>query len=104
MNYGSIYGKSIALKPTTATGIRNSQWKKIRISRITKTQKGGTMIMFFDLWKLSQLKEIMEKHKFKQIRFIEWIKAIHNLLTHDQLLNKLSRNSTSWCKRFETHI
>ena len=31
--------------------------------------------MFFDLWKISQLKELMEKHKFKQIRFIEWIKT-----------------------------
>jgi site-specific DNA-methyltransferase (adenine-specific) len=33
------------------------------------------MIMFFDIWKITTLKEIMEKHKFKQIRFIEWIKT-----------------------------
>ena len=33
------------------------------------------MIMFFDLWKITPLKELMEKHKFKQIRFIEWIKT-----------------------------
>ena len=31
--------------------------------------------MFFDLWKISHLKEILEKYKFKQIRFIEWIKT-----------------------------
>ena len=31
--------------------------------------------MFFDLWKLSELKALFEKHKFKQIRFIEWIKT-----------------------------
>ena len=31
--------------------------------------------MFFDLWKIGELKTIMEKYKFKQIRFIEWIKT-----------------------------
>jgi len=33
------------------------------------------MIIFFDLWKITPLKDLMEKHKFKQIRFIEWIKT-----------------------------
>jgi site-specific DNA-methyltransferase (adenine-specific) len=41
----------------------------------TKLRDGGTCIIFFDLWKLSHLKELMEKHKFKQLRFIEWIKT-----------------------------
>jgi site-specific DNA-methyltransferase (adenine-specific) len=41
----------------------------------TKLRDGGTCIIFFDLWKLSYLKELMEKHKFKQLRFIEWIKT-----------------------------
>ena len=36
---------------------------------------GGTCIIFFDLWKVSHLKELMEKYKFKQLRFIEWIKT-----------------------------
>ena len=36
---------------------------------------GGTMIMFYDLWKITLLKEMMEANKFKQIRFIEWIKT-----------------------------
>ena len=40
-----------------------------------KLKPGGTLIIFFDLWKITTLKEIMEKHKFKQIRFIEWIKT-----------------------------
>ena len=31
--------------------------------------------MFFDLWKLSYLKEQLESAKFKQLRFIEWIKT-----------------------------
>ena len=33
------------------------------------------MIIFFDLWKIGELKTMMEKYKFKQIRFIEWIKT-----------------------------
>jgi len=40
-----------------------------------KLRKGGTLIIWFDLWKLSYLKEMMQKYKFKQIRFIEWIKT-----------------------------
>jgi DNA modification methylase len=40
-----------------------------------KLKKGGTLILFFDLWKITDLKNILEKYKFKQIRFIEWIKT-----------------------------
>ena len=36
---------------------------------------GGTLIMFYDLWKISFLKEYLEESKFKQIRFIEWLKT-----------------------------
>jgi len=35
----------------------------------------GTCIVFYDLWKLSYLKEMMEASKFKQLRFIEWVKT-----------------------------
>lgn len=38
-------------------------------------KKGGTMICFYDLWKLTTLKDYFEEAKFKQIRFIEWIKT-----------------------------
>ena len=40
-----------------------------------KLRKGGTLIVFIDIWKITTLKDIMEKHKFKQLRFIEWIKT-----------------------------
>lgn len=40
-----------------------------------KLRKGGTLIIFFDLWKITTLKDLLEKHKFKQIRMIEWIKT-----------------------------
>ena len=49
---------------------------------------GGTLICFYDLWKISFLKEYLEESKFKQIRFIEWLKtnpvplnSKHNYLT-----------------------
>jgi DNA modification methylase len=36
---------------------------------------GGTIICFYDLWKIETLKNLYEKNKFKQIRFIEWLKT-----------------------------
>lgn len=38
-------------------------------------RKGGTMICFYDLWKITDLKNHLEDAKFKQLRFIEWIKT-----------------------------
>lgn len=38
-------------------------------------KKGGTLIVFYDLWKISFLVETLKQEKFKQIRFIEWIKT-----------------------------
>ena len=40
-----------------------------------KLKFGGTLIIFFDLWKITILKSILIKNNFKQIRFIEWIKT-----------------------------
>lgn len=36
---------------------------------------GGTAIIFYDLWKISFLSNLLQKMKFKQLRFIEWIKT-----------------------------
>lgn len=38
-------------------------------------KKGGTLICFYDLWKITTLKSYFEASKFKQIRLIEWIKT-----------------------------
>lgn len=38
-------------------------------------KNGGTIICFYDIWKISFLKKYLENAKFKQIRFIEWIKT-----------------------------
>ena len=78
MKYGSIYGKKYCVK--TNYGTWDSDFTMESLDTFVceyykKLKKGGTLIMFFDLWKITNLKEIMEKHKFKQIRFIEWIKT-----------------------------
>lgn len=36
---------------------------------------GGTLICFYDLWKITTLKEYFESAGFKQLRFIEWVKT-----------------------------
>lgn len=38
-------------------------------------RKGGTLICFYDLWKITTLKEYFDKVKFKQLRYIEWVKT-----------------------------
>lgn len=37
-------------------------------------RRGGTAIIFYDLWKMSYLADSMHKAGFKQLRFIEWVK------------------------------
>ena len=78
LKYGTIYGKKYCVK--TDYGDWDSKFDMDTLDMFVcefykKLKKGGTMIMFFDLWKISYLKEIMERHKFKQLRFIEWIKT-----------------------------
>jgi len=78
MKYGSIYGKKYCVK--TDYGDWDSNFTMEVLDKFIgeyykKLKNGGTIIIFFDLWKITNLKEIMEKHKFKQIRFIEWIKT-----------------------------
>jgi len=78
MKYGTIYGTKYCVR--TDYGSWDSEFTLESldgfISRYYKKLKtGGTLIMFFDIWKISQLKDILELHKFKQIRFIEWIKT-----------------------------
>lgn len=36
---------------------------------------GGTCICFYDLWKIETLKNLYDKYKYKQVRFIEWLKT-----------------------------
>lgn len=76
--YGTIYGKKYCVKTDYGDWDKDFTMEKLELfiaEYYKKLKKGGTMIMFFDLWKITPLKELMEKHKFKQLRFIEWIKT-----------------------------
>lgn len=78
MKYGTIYGKKYCVK--TDYGEWDSQFTMDVLEEFIseyykKLRTGGTFIIFFDIWKITPLKELMEKYKFKQIRFIEWIKT-----------------------------
>ena len=78
LKYGTIYGKKYCVK--TNYGDWDNNFTMDVLDQFigeyyNKLVKGGTMIIFFDIWKITDLKNIMEKHNFKQIRFIEWIKT-----------------------------
>lgn len=78
LKYGSIYGKKYAV--TTDYGKWDSEFTleqlELFITHFHRILKpGGTCIVFFDLWKITNLKEMLDGAKFKQIRFIEWIKT-----------------------------
>jgi site-specific DNA-methyltransferase (adenine-specific) len=78
MKYGTIYGKKYCVKTDYGDWDKDftiETLEKFISEYYNKLRKGGTIIIFFDLWKITLLKDIMEKHKFKQIRFIEWIKT-----------------------------
>ena len=94
LKYGSIYGKKYAV--VTNYGDWDSEFTMEKLNLFIKhyfrvLKNGGTMIMFFDLWKITPLKEMMEDAGFKQIRFIEWIK------TNPQPLNS-STNYLTNCR------
>ena len=78
MKYGSVYGKKYCVQTNYGDWDRDFTMEMLDSfigEYYKKLRTGGTMIMFFDIWKLTSLKELFEKHKFKQIRFIEWIKT-----------------------------
>jgi len=87
IKYGNTSGKKYGYK--TEFG----EWdKEFTIEKLQefiqlfyqKLKKGGTCIIFFDIWKMETLKRLMEQIRetkkgnwigFKQIRFVEWIKT-----------------------------
>ena len=78
IKYVSIYGKKYCVKTDYGSWDSDFNMKTLEefiCEYYKKLKKGGTLIMFFDLWKITELKGLLEKYKFKQIRFIEWIKT-----------------------------
>jgi len=94
MKYGTIYGKKYCVK--TQYGCWDDEFTMDILENFIseyykKLKKGGTLIIWFDLWKITELKNLLEKYKFKQLRFIEWIK------TNPQPLNS-STNYLTNCR------
>ena len=78
IKYGSIYGKKYCVQTDYGEwdiDFTMETLEKFIEQYYLKLRKGGTLIIFFDLWKITPLKDLLEKYKFKQIRFIEWIKT-----------------------------
>ena len=94
LKYGTIYGKKYAV--CTQYGDWDANFTLAELETFIdifykKLRNGGTCIIFFDLWKISELKALLEKYRFKQIRLIEWIK------TNPQPLNS-KRNYLTNCR------
>ena len=75
---GSIYGNKFAVK--TDYGDWDKDFDMETLDKFigeyyNKLRKGGTLIIFFDIWKITPLSEIMTKYNFKQLRMIEWLKT-----------------------------
>ena len=71
------------------------EWDKTELdidalfSRFSKLLKNdGSLIIFYDIWKMGQLKDVSEKYKFKQPRIGEWVKT--NPVPINSKLNYLS--------------
>ena len=88
LQYGSIYGKKYAVN--TKFGDWDEKFTLEKLEEFVgeyykKLRKGGTIIMFFDIWKMGLLREIFERaggytkrgkpRGFSKIRLIEWAKT-----------------------------
>lgn len=78
INYGSTYGKKYSIQ--TDYGEWDTSFTMEILENFIKEyyrvlKTGGTLIIFFDIWKISYIKNMLDKYNFKQIRFIEWIKT-----------------------------
>tara|TARA_Y100001935_G_scaffold121267_1_gene100304 strand:- start:5906 stop:6745 length:840 start_codon:yes stop_codon:yes gene_type:complete len=96
LKYGNTSGNKYAFKTDYGEWDKNFTIEKLKefIKLFyKKLRKGGTCIIFFDIWKLETLKKLMETAKtektgFKQLRFIEWIKT--NPMPLNQSVNYLT--------------
>ncbi len=77
LKYGNIYGKKYSVQTDYGNWDKDFTIEILEMfirEFYKKLKSGGTIIIFFDLWKISLLKDLLEKYNFKQIRFIEWVK------------------------------
>ncbi len=78
LKYGNSSGKKYSISTNYGEWDTNFTMEILEkfISEYYRVLKiGGTCIIFFDIWKISLLKNLLEKYKFKQFRIIEWVKT-----------------------------
>jgi DNA modification methylase len=78
LKYGNVLGKKYATQTNFGKWDEDFTMDKLELflkEYYKKLKNGGTLILWFDLWKISYLKALLEKYKFKTIRLIEWIKT-----------------------------
>jgi site-specific DNA-methyltransferase (adenine-specific) len=68
-------------------------WDFIFLEYYRILKKGGTLIIFYDIWKSNEIKNFADKYKFKQPRVGAWIKT--NPVPINSSINYLS-NSTEY--------
>ena len=73
LRYGTIYGSKYAVK--TEFGDWDDEFTMDDLELFVelsyqKLRNGGTFIVFFDIWKITYLKDIMEHKGFKQLRLL----------------------------------
>ncbi len=78
IKFGSVLGKKYSIQ--TNYGEWDSKFCLMYLDKCVKEMYrilniGGQIILFCDLWKVTVIREILLQNKFKQIRFIEWIKT-----------------------------
>lgn len=88
LKYGSIYGKKYALE--TDHGEWDNDFTMEELAAFVQEfyrvlRPGGTCIIFFDLWKITALRDILESvgppnrkgtpPGLKQLRLVEWVKT-----------------------------
>lgn len=87
IKYGTIYGKKYAVR--TQYGDWDTEFTMAKLEEVLrlshrKMRSGGTIIVWFDLWRVGELKDLLESVGFRMTRLVEWIK------TNPQPLNSSS--------------
>ena len=70
LKYGTIYGKKYCVKTDYGDWDNNFTMEELENyvgAYYNKLKSGGTLIMFFDLWKITPLKDIFEKYSSKYV-------------------------------------
>lgn len=78
LKFGSIVGKKYAYKSEFGDWDNSFSLNTLDVvirEYYKKLKKGGTLIIWFDIYKFETLRKLFEKYRFKQIRIVQWVKS-----------------------------